>query len=269
MEPTVSYDMNDPTLPLSSDDILATMDPEISADPNRYPVLNVDGTLGSAILNTFKASMTEAHSFYGQLEEVEKQMHAASPNWSVVGKNNSTSYFRVQNGREHEFQDILDKAFTRVTQSMDAKMDAILGFKGKLESKIAEAIKDPSDGGSIMSEMRAREVRDYARSLDPMARNSLVSQLIRAGDKRSVAAIIHAPAFLSGFSDEENAEHKQFAEAAFAAEAYEQLQQTKEVIKRLNHAFLQVRERYGKSKRSESSPGAKLSKALADLRGAP
>jgi len=210
--------------------------------------------------------MTDAHAFYAQLGEIEKQMRAAAPNWSVVGKNNSVSYFKVQNGREHEIHQVIDKAFQRITNSMATNMEVVQGIQQKLESSIAEAIKDPSDGGFV-AELRGREIRDYARSLDAQERFGLINTLIRSGDKRGVAAIINAPAFLSGFSDEENAQNKLAAEMGFAKEAYEQLQQTKVVMRRMDDAALAIRHRVSSVKHAEDSPATKLSKALAELGG--
>jgi len=264
----VETETNDPTdhESLTDDVIFATLDPEISAQPQSFPILNEEGTLGLQVLSTFKASMTEAHEFYGQLLEVEKQMHAASPNWSVVGKNNSVTHFKIQNGREHEVRDIVEKAYGRVMTSMGTKMDAMLGVKQRLESKIAEVFKDPEEG-KMLVELRGKEVREYARSLDDLGRMDLISNLARNGDKRSIAAIVNAPAFLSGFTDEENAQNKQVAAMALATQAYQQLQQTKEVINRVNYASRQLRNRYAKSSQAESSPTVKLSKALAGMRG--
>lgn len=235
-----------------------------------HPALETEGTRGHTALSAAHEALTEAYHLYTQMEETEKLLNDDRVKWQTTQQTGPhqgkrTTVFTLPHGREHEYQGIVDAAYKRTITTISSKMDTVLAVKQALETSIADAIKDP-DGESLIAELRRQEIRNHVSKLDEVERITFVEKAIKSGDKRVAGAIIHAPNFLTGFTDEQHAQHKQMAQMVWATQDYEQLQETSKLVDRVNRAAHALTERYSRTKNQGiTSATQRLSKALADM----
>jgi len=90
---------------------------------------------------------------------------------------------------------------------------------------------------------------------------------IEAEDKTTVAAILHAPAYLSGLTDEAHALARARAAAKFAALDSAQLDATDAAIRQVMNAGNAMVRRYGEVLALRSARAAKAASSLRTLAG--
>jgi len=253
--------MHDPQLHA---DVPFSMHPSCVA-PETSPVLAVEGTLGPRVLDAAGDALNEAYRLYSAIEDTEAALRGAAPKQYITNGKQSR-LIDLPHGKEHQYQDLLDKAYERCTKTIGQKIDSINGCIEILDNQINEAAKDPQ-GSHIPNVIVQGEIRAYVSKLDDVKKLDFIRSSIVKGDKRSVWAVINAPGYLSGISESEVKDYTDMARQAWAPDATAQMKEAIRMRANIDLAYRYLKERYKKSKGTETTADMVASKALEDMRG--
>jgi hypothetical protein len=145
-----------------------------------------------------------------------------------------------------------DRSLRRVSATIDAR-------SASLERHI-KALDDPSAKTPI-----AAEIRSHVKSLKKPAKLMFLQKAIEEGDKRTVAAVLAGPAYLSGLDTEMHNTIHAMAADKFAPVDHAQLKVAKSVLTQVQNAGSKVFGRYTKVLEQKDGPAMKASKALSAL----
>jgi hypothetical protein len=140
------------------------------------------------------------------------------------------------------------------------------GIHEVLTKRVNEALEDINrktpEGLSL-----AAEVRAHVKALPQEDRSKFVMDAINAGDKRTVAALLHAQPFLSGLSQDAQDTLRAHASNKFAPLDYLQLTATKDVIRKVTTAGSVLLGRYQRTINLSKSPQAVAAQKVRELAG--
>ena len=126
------------------------------------------------------------------------------------------------------FAEAVLAAYRRVAPEIDKSVKAMQYKETQLAARIAMAVDDPArktnEGQSLAKEYA------HVKSLSEKNRFQFVAQKIEQGHLQTVAAVIHAPAYLAGLEDKSGATLKTLAEMRFAPIERSQLDTTRRAI---------------------------------------
>lgn len=120
-----------------------------------------------------------------------------------------------EHGSEEALADATAKSAQRVLQTVDRRINDIEACANTVRAQINNAI-DHSGRQSPSGIAEGTEVRAYVRGLPETQRFTFIKQAVDSGDLRTVAAVLHSPAYLSGLSREHHDLMRGLAEAKFA-----------------------------------------------------
>jgi hypothetical protein len=105
----------------------------------------------------------------------------------------------------------------------------------------------------------------FLEAMEDKERPAFLQHAIQADDKRTVAAVLHAPAYLSGLSDDQSATIRDLAARHWATVDHAQLAAVDVVIDRVEHAGSQMMGRLAKVLAVRDTPRAEAQRKVADL----
>lgn len=239
--------------------------PEISADvspgihpsalaPQRKALATGQDSLGNATYNPIIAAAEEglstAYEFLATVATAERLVDGlGDPAGRRQVGNAATGEIRSQTwGAVHldrgklrkvgegdqELADATDAAFQRVASTLDKRRAEVVKGIAFLEGKVAEALNPPSRKTQEAVQVEA-QIRSHIASLGSKA-GGFVLDRIRAKDITTAAAVLHAPAYLSGLKDADMPKYRQLAAATFAPDETRQL----EAANKLSDALMQA-----------------------------
>jgi hypothetical protein len=241
--------MND-NIPIRSD-VPISMHPGVLAGEAKV-LDTAEPTVGRQALAAGREGLTALYSCYGQIEEAEQAMRRASNGRPA------------EDGRD-ELAAAAKKAYDRAFLTVERRVAELTKLRDGLGAKVATAIDDPNrktiEGLSV-----ATSIREHAKSLPDAKRFQFARAAVAAGDLRTVSALLAAPAYLSGLTDEQLAVVRDQAAQRFAAQDHAQHAATSAVITRVEDGLSRLMVRLGKVG-SPTGPRAKAKAALAKLSG--
>ena len=145
------------------------------------------------------------------------------------------------------------------------RVKELQSYADSLEKAVAEAVDDPtrrtSEGLAL-----AGEIRTHLKGLAKGERVTFVKRAIDEGDRRTVAAVLHAPPYLSGLTDRQLGTLRDFAANAFAPTEHAQARATRAAIDRVTSGGSRLVTRYGQALKLKDTPAARANAGLNDLK---
>lgn len=241
--------------------------------------LNQPDTLGLSALSSAREALRLCYDNFARLNDAERDLQAAAEpavrrQHPVAGSAHTdvTDNVRMVRGKPtrivdaEEFIDAADRAFQRIAPAVDRRVTELKGYRATLEGRVAAAIDNPSrksaEGLSLASEVRAH-LKAMKR---PDQRTQFVAAALAQGDKATVAAVIHAPAFLSGMTDETHAAIRKAATEKFAPVDSAQLAATDAALVKVMAAGSAVTRRFADVLAMRQSPLIRAGRSLSALR---
>lgn len=146
---------------------------------------------------------------------------------------------RSFSGNEGELVDAASRRFSDVAR----RVDRSLADLGEAETTLADAVtvklRDPN-AQTPAGVALASEVRAHLRGMDKAKRAAFVSERVEAGDLSTVAAMLSAPAYLSGLGADEVGVVRKLAERKFApveSAALASARQARELVENAGRSF--------------------------------
>jgi hypothetical protein len=243
--------------------------------------LNQPDTLGITVMSAAREAMRLCYDCYGRLNDAERDMQAAADPAlrrqhpvDRGGRTEVTDNVRMVNGKPtriidaEAFIDAADAAFKRVAPAIDRRVTELKGYRDTLAGRVASALDAPArrtpEGLALASEVRA-----HVKAMkQPAARSKFAMDAVEAGDLPTVAAILHAPPFLSGIDPAMHATIRARAAARFAPVDSAQLEATDAALSSVMAAGNAMSGRFGQVLAMRSNPTIKAERSLKALRGA-
>lgn len=242
--------------------------------------LDVEGTLGTNVLAAARESLRLCYDLFGRMNDAERDLQAiadpARRRQYAAEKGGRTDYsdnVRMKNGKPtrvvdaEEFIVAAEQAFARVGPAIDRRLKELEGYRTTLEQRVATALDHPArktaEGLAL-----AAEVRSHIKAMKkPDERMKFVAQAIDTGDIPTVAAVLHAQPFLSGFAPEAHNTLRARAAAKFAPVDDAQLSATDAAIRHVTASGSALVKRYGDVIALRNAPAAKAAKSIKALEG--
>jgi hypothetical protein len=255
--------MSELTVPIRGD-VPMDMHPDTLLPQSR--TLDQEATVGVSVLAAGREALIAAYEGFGKLNDAEAALRRLEEKpYSRASK----SDYRMKGGRpailvqSEELMSAAQKAFERLTPTIDRRVKELQTLQKTLGSRVDEAIDDKSrrtpEGLSI-----AASIRDHVKSLGK-SRVMFVTSAIERGDLKTASAILAAPAYLSGLTDSEHAAIKSAAAHKFAPVDNAQLKATDLVLDRVMQAGGRLVERYSRVLSMRDSDVAKARAKVAAL----
>jgi hypothetical protein len=242
------------TIPIRTD-VPADMHPDCLLVERR--ALDVEGTIGAVALAAARDSLAVAYKACGDLCDAEAALRAASPAHRT-GR-------RAVVDSEELFK-AAGRALEATTQKMQRRYEELGRCRASLAGRVDAALDHPArrtpEGLAI-----ATGVWAHVKSLSAAARLAFVEAAIKADDKTTVAAVLHAPAYLSGITGEHMSRLRDSAAKRFAPEDSAQLAAVDGAMGRLRYAGSVVIERFGRVLARRDGAAGRAADALGALVG--
>lgn len=219
-------------------------------------VLNQDGTMGPHALNDGLGALTEIYSTLGKLIDAQVAWDAAAPKATRMVAGRATEVALPST----ELITAAERAFTNSAKIVDQRTTALNRHVNALETRVASALTDPYSKTPL-----GAEIRGYVRGLKDGQRLDFVRSLIVTQKKADVAAILDAPSYLSGLTDDVHASVRDMAADTFATVDHRQLLSTREVLARVERASGTLLLAFTKVIANKHSPASKAGNAIRAL----
>jgi hypothetical protein len=157
-------------------------------------------------LNIAKVALTTIYNTYSEINDTERMLRTSiSPSRRAddkleVGRIRMVNGAPTQHADTTEFVEAADAATKRAQIAVVKSLGAMAHNETQLAARIAMAVDDPTRKTSE-GQLLAQEIRAHVKSLSEKNRFQFVAQKIEQGNLKAVAAVIQAPAFLSGLED--------------------------------------------------------------------
>jgi hypothetical protein len=236
--------------------------------------LDKEGTVGRAAYAAGREALSAVHGWWAAVEDAERALQkAAGPGRrrQLDGRSSYLGDLRMRDGKirrftghEEEFAEAAARAHDRAAATVQRRMDELRRYREGLAQKVG-AVLDLPDRKSPEGLSVAQEVRSHLKAMEDKERPVFLQRAIQADDKRTVAAVLHAPAYLSGLSDDQSATIRDLAARHWATVDHAQLAAVDVVIDRVEHAGSQMMGRLAKVLAVRDTPRAEAQRKVADL----
>jgi len=105
---------------------------------------------------------------------------------------------RTPKARIVEVAQLAEKYSAKLQKSFELSWDKLHAGINHIDELLSEPMEQQAGTGIINGEIRA-----HAKSLKPDERNKLIADALQSGDSKTIAALLGAPAYLSGLRDVE------------------------------------------------------------------
>lgn len=236
--------------------------------------LSEPGSLGVSALAAAREALRLCYDGMGRLNDAERDLNAISdgPVRSGGKLTDAGSNVRMIRGMPTrvqdaaEFIDAAERAHTRLTPAIDRRMRELRGYRDQLAARVASALDHPArktaEGLALASEVRA-----HMKGMTKGERLAHAQRAVAREDKTTVAAILHAPPYLSGLTDEMVEIVRASAAAKFAPLDSAQLAATERAIQQVMSAGNALTGRYVRVLDLRNSPTARAAGSLRALAG--
>ncbi|MDO8878388.1 MAG: hypothetical protein Q8M24_08395 [Pseudolabrys sp.] len=204
-------------------------------------VLDKPGTPGSRAFGAAEVAMRTMHDALGDMTDVKKYVTStATPTGEVVhlnSRNGEPAGNYQVNGQEESLREAMSRSFGRAGEVVDRQRKAIEASVADIEKSIAAKLVNPNADKTSVSQV-ASEIREHVKSMKPGDRTDFFHRAVMDGDLETVAAILDASPFVSGFDRKQHAELRIFAAQYFPATKgeFEQLGAVRAVLSKVESA---------------------------------
>jgi hypothetical protein len=227
---------------------------------NLAPVLDVQNTPGAQGFAAAQAALQAAHDGFADVNAVEAQLKHTAITKLVDGVPT-----RVIS--HPEFGKAVQARFAKANPAIESARKQLNGVTELLGKKVDEALTDPA-ANSPQGVAQGAEVRAFVKGLSTEARAEFLTIAINTNDKRTIHALLSAPAYLHGGTAETQAMLRNRVASSWATSEYNQLNACREALKRVDHAHSTLMSRMAKAVEQSRSPDAVAASALKALAGA-
>jgi len=230
---------NDETKPTIRADLPLAVSPMMLM-PHRK-ALDQPGTPGSRAFGAAEVAMRTMSDALGDMADVRKYVYStAQPTGEVVhlnSRNGEPAGNYQVNGQEEQLRDAMSSAFNRAAEVTDRQRKAIEASVTDIEKSIAAKLVNPAADKVSVSQV-ASEIREHIKSMKPGERARFVQSAVMDGDLETVAAVLNASPFVSGFDRKQHAELRHFARVFLPTTKveFEQLGAVKTVLSKVEGA---------------------------------
>lgn len=214
---------------------------------NHIDTLNKNDTIGILALSAAREALRICHEAYGRINDAEAALGKVRPSKVQGGKLSDADSPNLINATPtaelEAFVYAAERALTRIAPQVDRRVRELTGIQETLKKRVLIAIDEPTrmtaEGLAL-----AREVRSHVKSLPRKARNAFVVKAIALNDKATVAALLHAQAFLSGLDGAALGILRRRAAVEFAQVDSAQLEATTAALEHVRNAVSLLFRRY-------------------------
>lgn len=207
---------------------------------NIAPALSQEGSPGARALALAQSAMTVAYTSYAKLEDAVRSLPLGDEVRMVNGRPKQLSA-----GAIDELVSTTRGVSERVLATVQKNYEELEKVAQSLGQQVDTAIDDPARNTPVGLSV-ATEIRAHVKSLADGKRSTFAYAAVEAGDKQTVAAILHAPAYLSGLTDKQMSALRQRAAYAFAPTESTQLEAVRKAGTMVATAGSQLVERYSR-----------------------
>jgi hypothetical protein len=180
--------------------------------------LDVPGTPGSRAFGAAEVALRTMHDALGDMVDVKKYVTStATPTGEKVmlnSRNGEPAGIYQINGQEESLREAMSRSFGRAGEVVDRQRKAIEASVADIEKSIAGKLVNPAADKVSVSQV-ASEIREHIKSMKPGERARFVQSAVMDGDLETVAAVLNASPFVSGFDRKAHAELRIFAAEHF------------------------------------------------------
>jgi hypothetical protein len=233
-----------------------------NAFDHQVSALNVENSLGAYFLQQAQSLMGEMYQSFGSLNSAEKKLRDAKPA--------SQRDVRIVNGVPTVYADTVELAtaaeqrWNKLAPTIDKQVKNLTLQQAALEKKVSEAL-DHSHRKTQEGLQLATDIRNHVKSLDEGERTKFVLDAVARGEKDVVAAVLHAPSFLSGLSSGALDNIRAQAAERFDPLHARQARAAAAVLDQLRTAGTALMMRYSTTIRLKNSAKARADEALKAL----
>ncbi|MCC6920495.1 MAG: hypothetical protein IT548_14960 [Alphaproteobacteria bacterium] len=196
-------------------------------------VLDKKDTVGVSAFAAGREALRLCHEAYARINDAEAEVRKTSPKVtrrSATGANHTSIAMNYE-----ELADAASRALARLSPSIDRRVEELKRHFDTLTKAVETALDDPKrktpEGLALASEVRA-----HLKSLPEAKRLKFAAEAVDAGDRETVAALLQAPPFLSGFDAQAMSILRARAANKFAGVESAQLEAVNTLIERATGA---------------------------------
>jgi hypothetical protein len=167
----------------------------IHVDPrsltNLATVLDVAGTPGAQAIGAARGALGSLHQAFTDIHAAEVAVRKAAP---VIRTDHGRT---IQMAVSEDLGKASQAAMKRAWPSIESANKQFDGIAQLLERRVGEAMAD-SAASTPAGIAIATDIRAFVKSMSVSDRMSFLRQAVNDGDKRTIAAVLSGPAYLSG-----------------------------------------------------------------------
>lgn len=226
---------------------------------NIAPALSQEGTPGARALSIAQAALTTSYTAYAKVEEAVGSLPLGDEVRMVNGRPT-----KLAGGAVDQLVAATEGASKRVLSVVQKNYEELGKIEQTLDQQVAAAIDDPARKTPVGLSV-ATEIRAHVKALPDGKRATFAYAAVEAGDKQTVAALLHAPPYLSGLTDKQMAALRQRAAHAFAPVETTQLEAVRNAADMVASAGSRLVERFSRVQAMASSAEGKSRAKIAAL----
>ncbi len=200
------------------------------------------GGLGKIAYDNAREALAELYNWYSDVEDVDSafQQYGAKVGGAQYKLKGA---FRTYHGSEEEIYNQAGKASERALTRASNSLNHTIETGDLLLKRLDKATDDP-DRKTPTGIAMATEIRNHVKGLPEKQRLAFVQKAIRSFDNRTVAAVLKAPAYLSGIGEEAQRVLQLDAEKSWAPQDYEQFKAVQQIRETLEKGMGAITKRY-------------------------
>lgn len=222
----------------------------------------VEGVPGKMGLELGRAALAEMHDSYGKIARAAKAIQDTEH--SIVS---TPAGLRMGRADLEPLVAAAKAAFDRTANAVDARIRSLEAERTDLTKRLDATLTEPSK--SAIGIAQASEIRSHLRSLEPAKAMTVAMDAMRAGDRMTAAAILTAPAYLSGLDAAKHGELRKLAASTLEPnvdKALTALDKISDHVKRATQSYVGM---YAKvTQAANAGPSSKVRAALKELHNA-
>lgn len=208
-----------------------------------------EDTVGHAAYRACREGLATMYTTLAAINDAERALLATIPKDAAIAGGRPRGNVRAVGGRvvvpperAAELAEAATAAFERGAPVVDRRKKEIEDVRTKLAARVHAAIFTVQDNRPERI-AQAAEIRGHFKA--EKSPFKLIADAIKAGDRQTAAAVLSAPAFLSGLTAKQHAELQSLAEKTFAPEDSAQVAACDAVLDHLMRASQTFVGRYG------------------------
>jgi hypothetical protein len=251
--------MTDKSIPI---DTMVPLDLHPDALLPHEDTFAIEGVPGKIGLELGRAALTEMHESYGKIARAAKAIQETEH--SIVS---TPAGLRVGRADLEPLVTAAKAAFDRTANAVDARLKSLETERMDIAKRLDATLTEPSKNAVGIAQ--ASEIRTHLRSMEPAKVLVVAMDAMRAGDRMTAAAILTAPAYLSGLDAAKHSELRQLASATLEPNVDKALTALEKITDHVRRATQSYVGMYAKvTSAANAGPSNKVRAALKELHNA-